>query len=178
MNTLHGKLVRLRAPEPEDIEYLFKWENNTEIWHLSNTLTPFSRYTLKQYIESSTADIYEAKQVRFMIDLLAENNKTIGTIDLFDFDPYNSRVGIGILIADTAYRGKGYAGDALETVIRYAFEVLKLHQVFCNIAIDNEASIALFKSKGFSIIGEKKDWIKSFDRWIGEYTLQLINSHK
>jgi diamine N-acetyltransferase len=178
VNALQGKLVRLRAPEPEDLEYLFKWENNTEIWHLSNTLTPFSRYTLKQYIESSTADIYEAKQVRFMIDLLAENNKTIGTIDLFEFDPYNSRVGIGILIADTAERGKGYAGDALETVIHYVFDILKLHQVFCNIATDNQPSIALFKSKGFTAIGEKKDWIKSFNEWIGEYTLQLINSNK
>lgn len=178
MNALGGELVRLRAPEPEDLEYLFKWENNTDIWHLSNTLTPFSRYTLKQYIESSAADVYEAKQVRFMIDLLQENNKTIGTIDLFDFDPYNSRAGIGILIADTAYRGKGCAGDALEIIIRYAFDILKLHQVFCNIATDNDSSIALFKSKGFSIIGEKKDWIKTLNGWIGEYTLQLLNSNK
>lgn len=178
MNSLHGKAVRLRAPEPEDLEYLFKWENNTEIWHLSNTLTPFSRYTLKQYIESSTADIYEAKQVRFMIDLLSENNRTIGTIDLFDFDPYNSRIGIGILIAETSDRRKGYAGDALEIVIRYAFDILKLHQVFCNVTTDNNPSISLFQSKGFTIVGEKKDWTRNFNEWIGEYTLQLINSNK
>jgi diamine N-acetyltransferase len=178
VNALHGKFVSLRAPEPEDLEFLFKWENNTEIWHLSNTLTPFSRYTLKQYIESSTADIYEARQVRFMIDLPSDDKKTIGTIDLFEFDPYNSRIGIGILIADKADRGKGYAGDALDVIINYAFDILKLHQVFCNITINNEPSLALFKSRGFTVIGEKKDWIKEFDGWLGEYCLQLINPKK
>ena len=177
MKVLQGKFICLRAPEPEDLELLYQWENNTEIWQLGNTLTPFSRYMLKQFIESATQDIYEVKQTRFMIDLVPadDNKKTIGTIDMFDFDPYNCRAGIGILIADTAERGKGYAGDALDTLIRYAFGILNLHQLFCNVSTVNLTSLNLFKSKGFVVIGEKKDWIRNTNGWIGEYSLQLIN---
>lgn len=180
MKVLQGKFICLRAPEPEDLELLYLWENDTGIWQLGNTLTPFSRYILKQFIESANQDIYEVKQTRFMIDLALSDStkKTIGTIDLFDFDPYNNRAGIGILIADTTERGKGYASDALDTLIQYAFEILKIHQLFCNVTIDNLLSLNLFKNKGFTVIGEKKDWIRNSNGWIGEYTLQLINAGK
>ena len=38
--------VRLRALEPEDIDVLYKWENDTRIWKMSNTVAPFSKYVL------------------------------------------------------------------------------------------------------------------------------------
>jgi diamine N-acetyltransferase len=179
LKVLEGKFVRLRAPEPEDLEFLYQWENDTTVWQVSNTIAPFSRFTLKQYIETSHLDIYETRQLRFMIDLFSsglEATKTIGTIDLFDFEPYHNRAGIGILIGDTSERGKGFANDALITLIRYAFSILKLHQLFCNISVENEQSLHLFQSNGFVIIGEKKDWLKNAqDGWTGEYLLQLIN---
>jgi diamine N-acetyltransferase len=40
--------IRLRALEPEDLEVLYEWENNDSNWIISNTLSPFSKYTLKQ----------------------------------------------------------------------------------------------------------------------------------
>ncbi|HEX2976136.1 MAG TPA: hypothetical protein VHO68_09370, partial [Bacteroidales bacterium] len=60
--------ITLRAPEPEDLELLYKWENDSKYWLLSNTFTPFSKYTLKRYIENSHKTIFEAGQVRLMID--------------------------------------------------------------------------------------------------------------
>jgi diamine N-acetyltransferase len=180
LKALEGKLIQLRAPEPEDLECLYRWENDTEIWQVSNTLTPFSRYILKNYIESAHLDIYETRQLRFMIDALSngsEAKKTIGTIDLFDFEPYHNRAGIGILIGEVSERGKGFANDALKVLINYAFTVLKLHQLYCNIGIENQLSLRLFQNHGFAIIGEKKDWLKGEDGWTGEYLLQLINRH-
>jgi diamine N-acetyltransferase len=176
LKALQGKLVHLRAPEPEDLEFLYRLENDTDIWQVSNTLVPYSRYVLKQYIETSHLDIFETKQLRFIIELPAESNaKPIGTIDLFDFDPVHSRAGVGILIGEVADRGKGYADDALDVLINYCFGVLKLHQLYCNIGVDNNASIVLFRSKGFVKIGEKKEWVRTGDGWSGEYLLQLIN---
>jgi len=180
LKVLEGKLVRLRAPEPEDLEFLYQWENDTDIWQVSNTITPFSRFILKQYIETAHLDIYETRQLRFMIDLYSNGlsaTKTVGTIDLFDFEPYHNRAGIGILIGDKSERGKGFAHDALNTLIHYSFTVLKLHQLFCNIGLENQQSLHLFQSNGFTIIGEKKDWLKNADGWTGEYLLQLINPH-
>ena len=167
--------ISLRALEPEDIDDLYKWENNTDVWRVSNTLVPFSKYILKKYIESSHLDIYQTKQLRLMIVVNDnDNTKTIGTIDLFDFDPYHNRAGVGILIGDNNERNKGYASKALSKLIEYCFETLKLNQLYCNIAEDNQISLKLFGKHGFEIIGLKKQWLKYSNGYNNEYLLQLL----
>ena len=168
------KNIRLRAVEPEDLELLYEWENNQSYWSISNTITPFSRYNLKQYIENSHKNIYETGQLRLMIDHI-DDKKTIGTIDVFEFDPFHKRAGIGILIAYECYRKKGFASMSLTCLLNYCFEILKLHQVFCNIISNNAESIDLFMKQGFVKSGTKKDWIKTDDGYIDEFMFQLIN---
>lgn len=168
--------IRLRAIEPEDLELLYTWENNNSWWIISNTVAPFSKYTLKRYIRNSHKSIYETGQLRLMIDLIT-GNRTIGTIDIFDFDPFHNRAGIGILIAEEEHRRKGYASMALKCLIEYCFRTLQLHQLWCNILANNNESIELFRKLGFVQIGIKKDWVKTTDGYLDEYMFQLINPH-
>jgi diamine N-acetyltransferase len=174
VNILKGKNIQLRAIEPNDLDLIYKWENNSTIWHLSNTLTPFSKDIIKQFIDNSHLDIFQAKQVRLMIEKVESDITTIGTIDLFDFDPIHKRAGIGILIAEPKDRCKGYASKALEILIDYCFKILQLHQLFCNITTDNVDSINLFQKKGFKLIGTKKDWLLFSDGTKDEAMFQLI----
>ena len=97
--TLKGDLVYLRALEPEDLDLVFEIENDEDLWELSTTLTPFSKFLLKQYLKNSHKDIYEAKQLRLVI-CKADNQEALGMIDLFDFDPKHRRAGVGIVIFD------------------------------------------------------------------------------
>lgn len=165
--------IRLRAPEPEDLELLYQWENTQEYWIISNTMTPFSRYILKRYIENSHKSIYETGQLRLMIDLVKEKI-TIGTVDIFDFDHFHMRAGVGILIAREEYRRKGYARMALKGLSEYCFNVLKLNQIWCNIIENNDASLELFKSLGFIHTGTRREWIKADDKFLDEHFLQLL----
>ncbi len=167
------KDVRLRALEPEDLELLYNWENNNDYWIISNTVSPFSKYTLKRYIENSHKNIYETGQLRLMIEYIPEK-KTIGTIDIFDFDSYHNRAGIGILIADNEYRRKGLATMALTVLIEYCFKTLLVHQLFCNILENNCESIELFRKLGFTEIGKKTDWIRTNEGYLSEIMFQLI----
>ena len=41
-NPMENELIRLRALEPDDVQVLYKWENDTEVWKVSNTIVPFS----------------------------------------------------------------------------------------------------------------------------------------
>jgi diamine N-acetyltransferase len=108
-----------------------------------------------------------------MIDHI-KTKTTIGTIDIFDFDPFHKRAGLGILIADEKYRRKGYASMALKCLIDYCFETLLLHQLYCNILDNNCESIDLFVKLGFNEIGIKKDWIKTDTGFISEHMFQLV----
>ncbi len=172
---LDSPVISLRAVEPEDLALLYLWENNRTVWHVSNTLVPFSRYQLKLYIESNPSDIHAHQQLRLMIDCHDPGKlvRTVGSIDLFDFDPIHQRAGLGILIASADDRQQGYAYEAILQMIDYSRKVLFLHQLYCNISASNTASIKLFGKAGFEITGTKKDWLRTENGWEGELFLQL-----
>ena len=169
--------IRLRAVEPEDLELLYRWENDESNWKLSNTLVPYSRYILKKYIAGSGKSIYETGQMRLMIDIVPDE-RTVGTIDLYDFDHYHNRAGVGILIADPSDRKKGYASAALSCLINYAFDAIGLHQLWCNIQSTNPESMHLFTNHGFILCATRKEWIRTEEGYETEHTLQLINTKK
>jgi diamine N-acetyltransferase len=172
MQLLLGERIRLRALEPQDVATLYQWENDTAIWVASNTQVPFSKFVLEQYVAASHLDLHTNKQLRLMIT--TKEGLDVGAIDLFDFDSQHQRAGIGILVAEKMDRGKGYATEALNLLIQYCFTQLHLHQLYCNITIDNEASIQLFKKHNFAITGIKKDWIRVGDSFVDELLLQLV----
>jgi diamine N-acetyltransferase len=171
-----GPNLLLRAPEPEDVDIIFKWENNTRFWHIGNTLAPYSRFAVEQFVMNVDNDIFSTKQLRFMIDSHSKDDKptTIGMADLFEFDPHHKRAGVGILI-DELWQGKGYATEAINILVDYCFRILNLHQLYCNIEITNEKSIKLFTKCGFVQIGLKKDWLMHDGHWTDALMFQLIN---
>ena len=173
MNTLLGNTITLRALEPEDLQFLFDTENNESFWEVSHTQTPFSKFLLKQYLENAHLDIFEAKQLRLVIQENL-NKKPVGMIDLFDFNPQHKRAGIGILIHQK-YQKNGFASEALQLLIAYSFTHLNLHQLYANITSDNSNSIALFKKHQFKEIGLKKDWTFSNEKFKDELLFQIIN---
>ncbi len=172
MEPLTGTLIRLRAIEPADEDQLYRWENDTLNWQVSNTFTPFSRHTLKQYLEQAHLDIFQARQLRLVIETI-ESLKPVGMIDLFDYDPFHQRAGVGILIGDPDQRGKGYALDALLALNQYAFKVLMLRQLFCSIDQTNQISLNLFQKAGFRITGRKEQWNRGSEGWTDEWFLQV-----
>lgn len=171
---IKGEKTGLRALEPKDTDILYRWENDMQLWKAGETLIPLSRFSIEQFVARAGRDIYEEKQLRLMIQTLYKY-ETVGAIDLFDFDPFHLRAGVGIMI-NKPHRGKGYAGEALELLIKYAFGTLQLHQLFCNINEDNQESIHLFKNHSFQITGKREDWLWDGQNWKAELFMQLINT--
>ena len=171
--TLCGKKINLRALEPEDLEFLYKSENDESLWEVSHTQTPFSKFVLKQYLENAHLDIYEVKQLRLIIEENSTKNQ-IGMIDLFDFNPQHKRAGIGIFI-NKSYENKRFASESLQLLIDYSFKHLGLHQLFANISEGNEKSVQLFEKQNFKKLGTKKDWNFINGKFTNEILFQLIN---
>jgi diamine N-acetyltransferase len=173
MVTLQGNTIFLRALEPEDLAFIYHIENDENIWEVSNTQTPYSKFLITQYLENAHQDIYEAKQLRLAICKI-ENLEAIGLIDLFDFDPKNKRAGVGIIIQNNVDRNNGFGKEALGLMINYAFHQLQLHQLYANIGTENLPSLSLFTTFGFEKIGVKKDWNFTNNSFHDEVLLQLI----
>lgn len=166
--------ITLRCAEPEDAELIYAWENDRSVWRVSGTHVPYSRFQIEQFLLCNN-DLFSQKQLRLIISL-NDGGKSIGCIDIFDYDSINGRVGIGILV-DKDYRQQGYANAALALCINYLFHDLLLHQVYCSIDENNIESQHLFQGQGFTPCGLKKDWIKTLDGYLDIIDYQLINKN-
>jgi len=158
---LENDRVKLRAVEPEDLEKLFAWENDTSLWDVGNTRQPYSRYALKQYVQEVEKNIYDTGQLRSMI-VEKMGNETVGTVDLFDLDMHHSRIAFGLYV-DKKYQGKGYATAALRLLEAYIFDFLNLHQLYCHISAANLASRQMFEKEQYEHKGVLKQWIRTAD---------------
>ncbi len=148
--------VTLRAIEPEDLDLLYHIENDIELWHVGATNVPYSRYTLHDYIATSSDDIYADRQVRFIIE--NADRQTVGICDIVHFDPQHLRAETGIVVMKP-YRHHGYARAALDQLSRYALCVLHLHQLYAVVASDNEAALRLFAQAGYERHCQLRDWL-------------------
>jgi diamine N-acetyltransferase len=172
--TLQGDHINLRALELSDLSVLESTENDESLWHLSQSIVPFSRHQLEVFILSASSDLYATKQLRLAIS--NKQGEALGFIDLFDFDPISKKAGVGIVLAKREHRGKGYGKEALTLLIAYAFGRLGLHQLYCNVLESNTASLNLFEQLGFKKVGLKKDWSYWEGHYENEWLLQLINT--
>ncbi len=148
--------VRLRAIEPEDLDMLYRIENDVELWNVGTTNVPYSRYALHDYVAHAVGDIFADKQVRLMVEN-GEGN-AVGIVDLVDFDARNRKAEVGIVI-ENAYRRRGYATEALRQLSHYASEILHLHQLYVYVDVGNTASLNLFSKAGWQSSAELKDWL-------------------
>lgn len=150
--------ICLRAPEPDDIDEMWLFENDETFWENGPATGPYSRYQLKRYIAESQNDLFTDGQLRLMIEL--DSRKTAGIIDLFAFEPRHLRAEVGIVIKPE-YRRQGIASEALHLLERHCFDMLGIHQLYVYIRTDNTASLRLFEKQGYTCIGMLKDWIRT-----------------
>lgn len=147
-------MIKLRKLEPSDLPFLYQWENDASSWSDASVHNPLSRQDLREYIASTTGDIYADRQLRLIIEA---DGATAGCIDLFDFDIRNRKAALGMYIAPEL-RGKGIAMDALRQLEAYAFEQLDLRMLYAVIATTNAPCSALFTRAGYTPSSELEAW--------------------
>ncbi len=162
--------LRLRALEPADLEIMYDVENDKSLWVYSNTTSPFSKHTLKKFIENSHLDIIEHNQLRLVIH---DESNSYGFIDLFDYDQVSRRAGIGIIIFER-FRHRGIGSLSLKLIEEHVLNHLPMHQLYANISSNNVESISLFKKNGYNKVGLKKDWLFYNNKFNDELLFQKI----
>ncbi len=149
-------MVHLRAMEPEDLDLLYRIENDPSLWAVGVTNVPYSRYLLHDYIATATANAYADGQVRLIIE--TDKGETVGVADLVNISPAHRRAEVGIVI-ERHHRRQGYATETLDLLAYYALRTLHLHQLYAVIAVDNTTSINLFSRQGFTRTAQLPDWL-------------------
>lgn len=169
--------VVIRAMEPSDVDVIFGWENDVETWKDGSVnYKPLSKADIQRFVDNSGMDIYQERQMRLMIDE-AKTKKTVGCVDLFDFDPFSLHANIGILI-DKRYRRKGYALSAIKWMVEYAFDIIGIQSLCATMVSSNEASRQLFEKSGFEYIGTRHKWVRVGKDMADEILFEKVNVQK
>jgi len=172
MAFLENENLLLRALEPEDLDILYEWENNSDLWKYGSTLTPYSKFALRDYLTDSLHGIINSGQLRLMV-IEKKSNAAIGTVDLYDYDPIHQRAAIGILV-DLQFRRKGYGTEILNLTAGYAFNMLHLNQLYAYIPVSNTESFNLLSKCGYEQAGVLKSWLKAANGFEDVWVLQLM----
>ncbi len=159
--------ILLRAIEPEDLDFLYSVENDREMWMVGETNVPYSRFTLNNYVMTSSSDIYADKQLRLLVG--KADGTPVGLLDIFNFNPRHLRAEVGVAVVKKE-RDKGYGHAALVKAIDYCREIIHLHQAYALVDERNKQSLKLFQSAGFCKTGVLKDWVfdgeRYYDAWV------------
>lgn len=130
-------------------EYIVKWRNDPQISRLL-----FSSNSITMQSHSSWLEKYKSSDNRkeFVIYII-QKNIPIGTIGISAIDNENRKAEYGIIIGEAEYTGKGYAKEASQLILKYAFEKLNLNKVFLKVFEDNTRAICMYKTLGFGVDG-------------------------
>lgn len=169
---LDNGIIKLRAPEPQDLDTLYMIENDVSQWSDGITFAPVSRKQLWDYIHTYDGNIYSAGQLRLVVEL-NEENKIAGVVDLYDYDRVNLRAYVGISVVPEC-RNHGLGTMILSLVKDYCATQLGMFMLACIVRADNQPSINIFQKNGFEVTGHFPQWIKKGHQRVDALHLQLV----
>jgi RimJ/RimL family protein N-acetyltransferase len=150
---LVGRRIFLRPFSEDDLRYVQKWSDDSEIRRLTGEIAPMSRQEAEEFYKHLRAD---KDRVWFAV-VLKRGNRVIGEVGLLRmFRPWRC-TDMSIIIGEKNMWGKGYGTEAGRLLLKYAFERLKFHRVSIGVVGFNDRAIRFWKSLGFKKEGVQKD---------------------
>ena len=153
-NLLQGQKIRLAAVNPEEMAKCFnRWNLDTEYYRLLDSEPPFpwSEKKFKEWLEKDLEK--EDKNSYFFSIKPMDEDRVIGFIALFDEHWHHGDTLVGIAIGEREYWGRSYGTDAMQTLLRYAFQELNLRRVGLIVFEYNDRAIRSYEKSGFVLEG-------------------------
>lgn len=143
---IQGDRVILRAISMKDASLLMELINDPDTEKmLGGSSFPVSLESQQKWISSQS----DRKDVLRCIVSSMDTEEGIGTVILSDIDPKNGVAQIHIKMDKQKGRGKGYGTDALNAIVKYAFDEMRLNCVYADVLEYNAISQKLFEKCGF-----------------------------
>lgn len=164
---LHGELVRLTVEDPGVLaEACARWNRESEYLRLLDA-DPANRFSARQITEWIRKDQekdpppYYLFSIRTLVD-----DQLIGFTSLDNNTFPNGDGFVGIGIGEREFWGKGYGTDAMQVILRYAFQELNLRRVSLDTFEYNPRAIRSYEKAGFVHEGRaRKFLLREGRRW-------------
>lgn len=154
---LQGEKVVLRAMRREDVELLWRFENDPEyvVAGGGDPLAPVPLERLQRVFDKEVAEP-SRDRIEFAIEA---DGKYIGRCGLHGIDLNARHAELGIGIGNREYWGRGYGRDAVRLLLGYAFRVRNLRRVWLEVHAANERAIRAYRACGFVEEGRLREHV-------------------
>jgi RimJ/RimL family protein N-acetyltransferase len=145
--TIEAQRIALRSIEEGDVDALYTIFSNAEVMRYWSTPPIPDREAAVQLLRGIRDSLQRHEILKWGIATRTDN-ALIGTITLFNLSFTHRRCEIGYCLGRD-YWGKGYMHEALDTVLKHAFEVLNLHRIEADVDPRNQNSVRMLEKLGF-----------------------------
>jgi len=166
-----GRLVRLRAREPEDESLLYQWFNDPEVTQFLSMRYPVSHRTEREFLESQNQPGYG--NASFAVVKKADG-VLIGGASLAETHPEMRSATLGIAIGDKACWDGGYGTDTMRVLCRFGFEHMNLHRIELEVYALNERARHVYEKVGFRLEGCRRQAHFKYGRYMDGYMMGLL----
>src|SRR3990172_7331063 len=154
---LRGEHIILRPLEREHLARCVKWFNDSDVTYFLGREGPLTM---------DEEEIYA----------LHVDDVHVGNVGLHRIDRMNRKADVGIVIGERNYWSKGYGTDAMRTILRYAFDRLRLHKVSLDVLEYNTRALRSYEKCGFVHEGVRRDELLKGKRFVNLVRMSLLES--
>ncbi len=146
-----GEHVILRAFEREDAERCYRWMNDPNTVHTLKSRYPIAFQNELEWLDRA---MHPSSNERHFAIERRDDRTHIGNASIHDSD-WVSRTGwFGLFIGEPTAWNRGFGGDAVQTLVRFAFEEMNLVKLRINVFEYNERAKHVLNEHGFVQEGE------------------------
>ncbi|GGS13976.1 MULTISPECIES: GNAT family N-acetyltransferase [Actinokineospora] len=169
--SLTGRLVRLRAMEPEDADTVWRWHNDPEVVTWLTGIYPEPLAAIRKRWADRPANSFE--RTVFGIETIAEG-RLIGVIVLRDATPETARAELDVYIGEKDCWDGGYGTEALRLMCRFGFEFMRLHAIELSVVDENERARHVYRKIGFVEEGKLREAFRRNGKWHDVYVMSML----
>lgn len=174
---LIGDRVRLRAVERDDLPRFVAWLNDPEVRSHLLMFAPLSMADEERWFEGLGGD--PSRRV-FAIDRAIDRADGggwlhVGTCGLERVDLKNGSCTLGLFLGDPAERGRGVGSEAMQLLLAFAFDELRLHRVELEVFEDNQRARRVYERLGFLEEGRRRESLWKGGRWLTPVVMSLLD---
>ncbi|HEY1630330.1 MAG TPA: GNAT family N-acetyltransferase [Rhizomicrobium sp.] len=148
---LRTERLQLRPLAPRDAEPLYAIMSDDETMRFWDWPAFRDYATVAEIVAGQISDMVEGRSAYWAVSLLSDST-VFGACDLSEIDPRQGRAELGFLF-NRGWWGNGYAVEAMDAVVDYAFESLGLERLWARLHAGNEGSRRLLERLGFAYEG-------------------------
>jgi len=144
--------IYIRPLKEEDAIISYKWRNDPVIWKYTGKKP--DKHITKEIEQNWIKKVLKKRDEKRFAICLSKNNQYIGNVQLTHIE--NAKARFHIFIGEKSFWGKGIATKATKLILKYAFNELKIKEIYLLVNRENHAAIKAYEKSGFKIIKEEE----------------------